>query len=67
WIAWGAGIKAGKVIQQPVSILDTGATVLRALGLETHTEWESRVVEEIFVGPPSAGTDVSSDVDIRAR
>ena len=67
WIAWGAGIKAGKVIQQPVSILDTGATVLRALGLETHTEWESRAVEEIFVGPRSAGTDVSSDADPHAR
>jgi hypothetical protein len=48
WIASGAGIKAGQVIHQPVSILDTGATVMRILGLETHTEWESRPVEEIF-------------------
>lgn len=48
WIASGVGIKAGYVIRQPVSILDTGATVLRTLGLETHTEWESRAVEEIF-------------------
>jgi len=36
------------VIRQPVSIIDTGATVLRMLGLETHTEWESKAVEEIF-------------------
>lgn len=49
WIAWGPGIKAGHVIQQPVSILDTGATVMRTLGLETYTEWESHSVEEIFV------------------
>jgi hypothetical protein len=48
WAASGAGVKAGHVITQPVSILDTGATVLRTLGLETFTEWESRPVEEIF-------------------
>jgi arylsulfatase A-like enzyme len=48
WIVSGAGIKHGQVIQQPVSILDTGATVMRILGLETYTEWDSRSVEEIF-------------------
>ncbi|HET8579596.1 MAG TPA: alkaline phosphatase [Nitrospiraceae bacterium] len=67
WIAWGAGIKAGKIIQQPVSVLDTGATVLRALGLETHTEWESHAVEEIFVAPRSARVDIGSGVDARSR
>ncbi|MBI4401584.1 MAG: alkaline phosphatase [Nitrospirae bacterium] len=53
WIAWGAGIKSGYVIKQPVSIIDTGATVLRTLGLDTHTEWESHAVEEVFKGPRS--------------
>ena len=48
WIASGVGIKHGYAIHQPVSILDTGATVMRTLGLETYTEWESRAVEEIF-------------------
>ena len=48
WIASGVGIKAGHAIHQPVSIIDTGATVMRTLGLRTHTEWESRPVEEIF-------------------
>lgn len=48
WIAWGPGIKSGYVIKQPMSIIDTGATVLRTLGLETHTEWDSRVIGEIF-------------------
>ena len=48
WIASGVGIKPGHAIHQPVSILDTGATVMRTLGLQTHTEWESRAVEEIF-------------------
>ena len=54
WIAWGAGIKPGHAIKQPVSIIDTGATVLRTLNLETHTEWDSRPVEEIFTAPRTA-------------
>lgn len=48
WIASGAGIKQGQIIHQPVSIIDTGATIMRILGLETHTEWDSKAVEEIF-------------------
>ncbi len=48
WIASGVGIKRGIAIHQPVSIIDTGATVMRTLGLQTHTEWESKAVEEIF-------------------
>lgn len=48
WIVSGVGIKKGHTISQPVSLMDTGATVMRALGLETHTEWESHAVEEIF-------------------
>jgi hypothetical protein len=48
WIAWGAGIKAGHSITKPISIIDTGATVLRTLNLDTYTEWDSRAVEEIF-------------------
>ena len=56
WIASGAGIKHGHAIHQPVSIVDTGATVLRALRLETHTEWDSRAVEEIFRGAPGVAT-----------
>jgi hypothetical protein len=28
--------------------MDTGATVMKILKLETHTEWESQSVEEIF-------------------
>lgn len=48
WIASGVGIKHGHAIHQRVSIIDTGATVMRTLGLQTYTEWESRPVEEIF-------------------
>lgn len=48
WIASGANIKAGHAIAKPVSILDTGATIMRAFGLETYTEWQSHAIEEIF-------------------
>jgi len=58
WIAWGAGIKAGHSITQPVSIIDTGATVLRTLNLDTYTEWDSRAVEEIFTAPRTAALGV---------
>jgi phosphopentomutase len=61
WIASGVGIKPGYTIHQPVSILDTGATVMRTLGLETHTEWESHAVEEIFLAVFTAAPRGSSD------
>lgn len=51
WIVSGHGIKAGHDIQKPVSLLDTGATVMRTLGLETYTEWDSHSVDEIFEAP----------------
>jgi hypothetical protein len=54
WIVSGAGIKPGRIIRQPVSIIDTGATVMQILGLDTHTEWDSKPVEEIFQTSPSA-------------
>ncbi|OQW36967.1 MAG: hypothetical protein A4E19_14630 [Nitrospira sp. SG-bin1] len=56
WIVSGAGIKQGRLIRQPVSILDTGATVMKILGLDTHTEWESKAVEEIFQTTATAST-----------
>jgi arylsulfatase A-like enzyme len=61
WIASGVGIKPGHAIHQPVSILDTGATVMRTLGLQTHTEWESQAVEEIFQTAFTAASRGSSE------
>lgn len=58
WIVSGAGIKRGQTINQPVSIIDTGATVMRILRLETHTEWDSQVVEEIFQTTAAAQNSV---------
>jgi hypothetical protein len=61
WIASGVGIKSGHAIHQPVSILDTGATVMRTLGLQTHTEWDSHAVEEIFQAAFAAAPRGSSE------
>lgn len=52
FIAWGANIKTGYHIKSPVSIVDTSATIFEALGLETHTEWDSHAIEEIFQKKP---------------
>lgn len=49
WIAAGPGIKAGYTIKQPVSLIDTSATVMRAFGItDYYVEWKSRAIEEIF-------------------
>jgi arylsulfatase A-like enzyme len=56
WVAWGANIKSGHRIKKQVSIMDTGATVMEALGLETHTEWQSKALNEIFVATPERKT-----------
>jgi len=56
WIAWGANIKKNYPIAKSVSLLDTGATIMYALGLETHTEWDSHAIDEIFQAVPERRT-----------
>ena len=56
WIAWGANVKHQHPISQPVTLLDTGATIMYALGLETHTEWESQAITDIFESRPKRQT-----------
>jgi len=56
WVAWGTNIKPQHTISQPVSIMDTGATIMYALGLETHTEWDSQAIKEIFQTIPERQT-----------
>ncbi len=55
-IAWGTNVKKHHAITQPVTLLDTGATIMYALGLETHTEWESQAMTEIFETTPKRRT-----------
>ena len=52
WIAWGANVKTGYTVSHPINIIDAGATILYALGLKTHTEWESHAIDEIFQSIP---------------
>ncbi len=56
WIVSGNNVKQGHTISRKVSLLDTGATIMYALGLKTHTEWESHAVEEIFETKPEHRT-----------
>ena len=56
WMAWGVNVKPHFEITRTVSILDTGATIMDALGLETHTEWESHGLKEIFQVVPQRKT-----------
>ncbi|MFA9478126.1 alkaline phosphatase family protein [Phycisphaerales bacterium AB-hyl4] len=48
WIAVGPGVRQGHVIQSPVSIIDTAATALHALGLPRPDAWDGKPVDEIF-------------------
>ncbi len=56
WIVSGANVKQGYEIKQPISLIDTGATILYALGLSTHTEWDSHAVNNIFTSVPEHRT-----------
>jgi hypothetical protein len=62
WIASGANVKSGYEIKNQVSIMDTGATIMEALGLETHTEWESKALNEIFVATPERKTTGNENI-----
>ncbi|MDR4494313.1 MAG: alkaline phosphatase family protein [Nitrospirales bacterium] len=63
WIAWGANIKAGQSLKNPVSLLDTGATIMYGLGLETHTEWDSHPLKEIFQTVPERRTTENEELE----
>ena len=56
WVAWGANVKPHFEITRKVSIMDTGATIMEALGLVTHTEWDSHGIHEIFQVVPERRT-----------
>ena len=49
WMAAGPNIRKGYTIQSPVSLLDTAPTIAKILGVQPHSEWEGKCVEEIFI------------------
>ena len=56
WIAWGVNVKPHFEITRKMSIMDTGATIMEALGLVTHTEWDSHGLQEILQAVPERKT-----------
>lgn len=48
WIVAGPGVRAGRVLQAPVNLIDTAPTLLRLLGLTAPAAWEGRCPPEIF-------------------
>ena len=48
---YGPGIRQGRVLDAPVSILDLTPTMADILGLAAHPDWQGRVIEEIFDRP----------------
>ena len=66
WLAWGVNVKPGYTIPGQVSIMDVGATVLEALGLETYTEWDSRALTEIFQKRPERRTTGNETFESRS-
>ncbi|MBK8024859.1 MAG: alkaline phosphatase [Chloroflexi bacterium] len=49
WIITGKGVKAGHVIQRPVSLLDTAPTVARLLDFTPPRDWEGTPVDEALL------------------
>lgn len=66
WLAWGVNVKPGYTIADQVSIMDVGATVLEALGLETHTEWESRALTDMFQKRPERRTTGNETFELKS-
>ena len=48
WLMMGAGVRAGHIIERPVSLLDTAPTVARLLQLKVPSDWEGSSVDEAF-------------------
>jgi hypothetical protein len=48
WIAAGAGIVKGRELKQPVTTIDTAATIAFLLGVPPHSAWTGRPVREAF-------------------
>lgn len=49
WILTGPGVKTGRSLNSPVSILDTAPTLAYLLGLPIPAEWQGQVVREALL------------------
>jgi arylsulfatase A-like enzyme len=48
WIAWGAGVKPGVEIKDPISTCDTAATALWLLDVAVPKDWDGKPVVSAF-------------------
>ena len=44
WLLWGAGVRRGLEIQDPISTVDSAATLAHLLGVPLHRWWTGRPV-----------------------
>lgn len=49
WVVAGPRVRQNHSIASGVSLLDTAPTLAHLLGLKPHTQWEGKVVDEIFI------------------
>lgn len=48
WMVSGPGVRANYAIAGPVSLLDTAPTLAHILGVTPPSQWEGRVIDELF-------------------
>jgi predicted AlkP superfamily pyrophosphatase or phosphodiesterase len=48
WMIVGPNVRAGHEIAKPVNTYDTAATAMRILGVDVHSAWIARPVDEAF-------------------
>jgi predicted AlkP superfamily pyrophosphatase or phosphodiesterase len=49
WMISGVGIRRDYAIQSAVSLLDSAPTLAYCLGIPQPSQWEGRIIEEVFV------------------
>lgn len=49
WIAWGSKVKKNHTLQGSISTMDTAATALYLLGVETPKDWQGKAVQDAFL------------------
>ena len=58
WIAWGLGVRPGKLLTSSIRTMDTASTVLWMLGLPEPTDWAGQPVVDAFM--PTSGAPATT-------
>ena len=54
WIAWGEGVKPGRLVESSVRTMDTAATVLWLLAVSQPADWVGQPVVQAFTSTVAA-------------